>query len=185
MRSWAGCILAAAIFSCFVVAIGLEARRPTSLSTKSLRTEARQVSNHQYYKIKGGHVYWVEPTGTPVDSVDLTAEYGTDPATFHALDPYEGWLGSHTGVYGADSTGVYFQYELIPGTNPRTFTIVNANNAISKDGSHVYIRAEQYPQLDSGSLRFVGEGEGTFYLFSNGTTFVFDQARDRLKIATP
>jgi DKNYY family len=137
-------------------------------------------NTNSYYKISLNHVYWLDPSGEPVGTVDLTDEYGTDAATFHVINPDQRWVGSHTGVYGYDKFRVYFQYEDIPGADPRTFSIVDAESALSKDKGHVYIRTEYYSQLDPASLRFLDRSDRFFYIFSNGQTFSFDQAMNRL-----
>jgi DKNYY family len=139
------------------------------------------------YEIINGEVHFVDlrplyPSRVP--DANLTEEFHADASSFVALNPGGLMEGlAESGIYGADKDQVFFQYlPMQQWADPKTFIIVNAEMALSKDQDHVFIRDYAFKELDPATLKFLGhaEGTGTFYLESKEKLYSFAEGLYRL-----
>lgn len=78
----------------------------------------------QVYAVKGGKTYC---KGTPI---------GADAQTFHALTTM--WEVGN--VYAADKSSVYVNCDMIPGADPKSFSVVDQDAALGRDATHLYLK---------------------------------------------
>lgn len=116
------------------------------------------------YAHDGKHAYYQE---TP-----LKAEPAPDPGSFSPLDD--------KGVYAADSSNVYLKREQIPGADPESFEVLNAEIKLAKDKNSVYfyarklaINAKDFRLLDKNVIQDL-EWQRLIYATDAKNVYVLD-----------